>query len=190
MSIESDLKDVDPKVREIMMKVREVALNDVPVMPEPLFRSHILPILTDTTGKADLTNWILVAGALNRAIDVVDPHSGEILFRAPPLQGTISTKAERDTRPPLGKIMKDWELHKARSPLAAKKFLSDALDDAVPVKAQMNLEPLRMLNKVFRYYELPLITIPGEKPEDAKLATDQPDDVTSNVDVTGEYDDI
>lgn len=190
MSIEDDLKSVeDPAVREIMLRVHEATLNDVPKLPEPLFRSHILPILTDTTGKANLSNWILVAGSLNRAIDVIN-QNGEVLFRAPPLQGSITTKTERDERPPLGKILKDWELHRGRSPIAARKFINDALSDAVPEKQRVNLEPLRMLNKIFRYYNLALIPIPGEAAEDTKLATETPTDTQSNVDFTGDFDDI
>lgn len=189
MAIEDDLKDVEPAVREIMLKVHNARLHDVPRLPEPLFRSHILPILIDTSGKADMGNWIAVAGSLNRAIDVVGPD-GEVMFRAPPLQGTVRTRTTRTQRHPLHAIVDRWDKHKVKSPIAAEKYMRAALAASVPEPLPPDLTPVAMLNVIFRHYGLEEIKIGGkaigaENPAEQETPSDE-----GNVHFTDGFDDF
>jgi hypothetical protein len=153
--------------------------TDVPKLPEHLFIARILPILTDTTGAADLGDWLLVAGTLNRPIDVVD-GVGNVLFRVPPLQRTVRTISVREERPNYGNLVTHSELMRKNSPQAADMWLRQALDRNLP-QGGVDLEPVHQLNEIFKRYNLPLLPV-GESPAEEKQAEERKAIFTDDLD--------
>lgn len=170
-----------PNQKQALLDIADLTKADVPKLPEPLFLSHIMPLLRDTSGKADVTNWLKVAGSLNRPIDVVDAV-GNVLFRVPALQGTIPTKATRDGRIPIANIQSKAALKRQQSPIAGERYLTTALSKSVP-KVKVDLTPILQLNAIFKRYDLPEIPI-AHNVEVVRQAEER------QVGFTGEYDDL
>lgn len=170
-----------PQEKQALLNIADLTNLEVPKLPEPLFLSHILPILQDTSGHADITNWLRVAGSLNRPIDVID-GTGNVLFRVPALQGTVQTKSERDGRIPISAIQSTAALKRRQSPIAGENYLTHALEKAVP-KTKLDLEPILQLNAIFKRYNLPEIQI-AHSVEVSHQAEER------QIGFTGEYDDL
>lgn len=177
----SPQRTTTPAQLEAMKFLVGLVEKDVPKLPEPLFISHILPILTDQSGAADLSNWLAVAGTPNRPIDVVD-GIGNVLFRVPALQRTVRTVTLRDERPNYGNLVTHAELMRKNSPIAADAWLKQALDKTVP-KGGVDLEPVHQLNEIFKRYNLPLLPV-GPSPTEEKQVEQRA------ATFTGEYDDF
>lgn len=181
MSQSDKLAPILPQERMAMEQILALTKNDFPKLPEPLFISHILPILCDASGKADVTAWLQVAGSLNRAIDVVD-GAGNVLFRCPPLQRALPTRVARDGRPPIAEVSTQANLRRQQSPARGEAYFEQAMNARVP-RTRLDLEPLLQLNAIFRRYNIPEIPIAKEtelKHEAEKRGSE----------FTGEYDDL
>lgn len=138
--------------------------NDVAKLPEPLFRSHLLPVLTDTSGSADVSIWLDIAGTGFRAIDVIDPVSGEALFRLPPMYSRLPTRVKGDPRHSLAAISEQANNHSAQHPSIGQTFLRRQLESR-QVDARVNWEHVRTWNSILARYGLPpVVAIPEEGP--------------------------
>lgn len=73
-----------PEETEAMDSLIKAAKEDVPNVPEDIFKEHILPQLTRRDGNVDLTFWLEIAGNAYRPLNVVS-DSGEFLFQVPSL---------------------------------------------------------------------------------------------------------
>lgn len=163
-------KPVSPELRHAMESIAALASVDVPRLPEILFRTHLLPLLQDTSGEADLRIWQDIAGTVNRPIDVTDTQ-GNILFRVPALLGTVptpTTNRERDPRSTYAEIVQMSHLKNEQHPAVGKSYLENALarkHSALPV----DMDNLKQWNVVLAYYDLPLMNL-GDTPQEAAVA--------------------
>lgn len=178
-------------VTEAMDQIRQMSLTDVPQLPEHLFRKYILPIYASTTGRVNLDPWYAVAGALNRPIDVID-DIGVFLFRAPPIQGTVITNTTRPISQSVGEIVQLAELKSKISPKLGQAYLVNSLRAIAP-KANMDLEPLRQLNIIFKYYRDLNLEVIGGNIDEIKLPSAIELEAAvqeRQVGFTGEYDEL
>jgi hypothetical protein len=153
-------RPLEPGIKAAMDTIMDLTKSDVPKLPEPLFLERIMPILQDTSGKVDVEPWLLVAGTLNRPIDVVD-GGGTVLFRVPALQRQLPTRTSEDRRHPLATVAAETALRMRRSPIEAEHFLEHALNARLP-RAPIDLEPIKQLNEIFRRYNQPEIPLGKE----------------------------
>jgi len=119
--------ETPPEVLEAMHDLTRAAKEDVPKMPEALFVSSILPILRDTSGKADLTIWSEIAGTPARPIDVVDP-AGNVLFRCPPLLQSLHGNAKLGDGRTFESIIGMTKLKTEVHPRMGENYLQGQLD--------------------------------------------------------------
>lgn len=178
-------------VSEAMEQIRQIGLTDVPQLPEYLFRKYILPIYASTTGQVNLDPWYAVAGSLNRSIDVID-EAGNILFRAPPIQGTVVTNTTRPLTQAVGEIIQLSELKSKMSPKLGQAYMTNALRAIAP-KANMDLEPIRQLNIIFKYYRDLGLEVIGGNIDEIKLPVAIEHEAAAKErqsGFTGEYDEL
>ena len=152
--------ETPPDVLKAMKELIADGDNDMAKLPEPLFRSHLLPVLTDTSGNADLSVWLDIAGHGFRAIDVTDPVSGETLFRVPALYTPLPTRTHGDPRTSLAMISEQANNHSAQHPAIGETFLRKQLA-AQQVHNRVNWDSIRTWNAILaRYGHAPVIEIP------------------------------
>lgn len=89
-----------PSVLTAFSQLASIEATELTKLPEPHFRDKLLPIVKawrENPGQVDISTYLAVAGGPQRPIDVIDHLTGEVLFRAPPLLGTLDlmTKEHR-----------------------------------------------------------------------------------------------
>ena len=73
-------------------QLASIEATELTKLPEPHFRDKLLPLVKawrENPGNVDISTYLAVAGGPQRPIDVIDHATGEVLFRAPPLLGTL-----------------------------------------------------------------------------------------------------
>jgi hypothetical protein len=156
--------ETPPDVLKAMKELIADGENDVAKLPEPLFRSNLLPVLTDTSGRADMTVWLDIAGHGFRPIDVTDPVSGETLFRVPPMYQQLPTRTKGDPRHSLAMIAEQANNHSAQHPAIGQTFLRKQLE-ARRIEGSVNWEHVRTWNAILARYGLaPLLSVPEAGP--------------------------
>lgn len=123
----TNLVPMDPQVELEMERLVSLSKEDVPRLPEHLFVTHLLPALTDVSGKVDLGIWLDLAGTAHRPIDVIDT-SGNILFRVPPLLRSIPTTTADSPRSSMYQILHTAELKLAQHPVVGATYLKHSLE--------------------------------------------------------------
>ena len=152
-----------PETRAAMEHLRILTQQDAARITEPHFQAVILPILTDRSGKANLSAWLDIVGTATRPIDVLDP-TGNVLFRVPPLVGTFQTQdSSTDPRQSMYEILSTAEKKSAILPAVGAQYLKSALDAKIPALS-VNVERAKQWNVIFARYNLPLIRLKGSDP--------------------------
>lgn len=87
-------------VKTAFSQLVHIEATELTKLPEPHFRDKLLPIVKawrENPGNVDISVYLAVAGGPQRPIDVIDHLTGEVLFRAPPLLGSLDlmTKQHR-----------------------------------------------------------------------------------------------
>lgn len=149
-----------PDVLEAMRELAEADRVEVPRMSEPMFREHILPMLSAPAGtRVDLSRWLEVAGTPLRAIDVVDDHTGELLFRVPPLMRTIPTVAQQEVN--FNTIVVESMAHETVHPAQADRYLYQQFSRVRTGHTLLDVKTARAWNVIRARYDLPLVPIPA-----------------------------
>ncbi len=175
---------VDPELRKAMDQILDATDQDVPKLPEPLFIKHLLPVLTDLSGKANLSVWLDIAGSYQRPIDVIGP-TGAVLFRVPALIGTIPTNTQRDPHYGFWEVMRNYQNHNNVLPQMGRQFLDEALPRLVH-RGQVNIEEAYQWNAILKRYNLP--QLPLDLPARSDAATSSA--VGDSEMFTGEFDEL
>ena len=149
-------------VRLAIEQLRELTDSDVPKLPEHLFRQHLLPVLTNTSGNVDLRIWLDIAGAANRPIDVVD-GAGKVLFRVPALIRYIPTRLNGSPRDSLSQLLATAKLQSERHPALGNAYLKSALETKDP-RVGPDLESAKQWSAILVRYGYPPLPIPGLEP--------------------------
>ena len=117
---------------EGMGQILEMAKHDVPTVSETFFKAHILDVLADTSGNADLEKWMGVAGHPGRPINVTDDAGTKILFQVPPLLQWREARYSRLGSTSYRAIIERAAHMRELSPQRAKQDLIVELDQATP----------------------------------------------------------
>ncbi len=149
-----------PDITEAFAILAEATQVEIPKMPEPMFREHLLPMLSAPAGvKTDLTKWLDVAGTPLRAIDVVDPITGVTLFRVPPLMRSLPTVYQQEVN--YSNIIVEAKAHGNVHSSQEDMYLRRELAKANIAGPKIDLETAAQWNLILARYDLPLLPIPG-----------------------------
>lgn len=163
---------------QAMQNIIEHSRNDVARLPEHLFVNHILPVLTDRSGHADLTVWLDVAGNGFRPIDVYSPGNGEVLFRVPALYVDQPLPTGAHNRSQVSRIVEEANRRAVQHPAIGQTFLKIHLGNQ-PVERHVDIEHVRAWNNILKRYgyqpviELADETQPAENTANAPSASRQ-----------------
>lgn len=140
-----------------LIKMEETELTR---LPEPHFRDKLLPIVQAWRrypGEVDISTYLAVSGGPQRPIDVIDHLTGEVLFRAPPLLGTLDlmTKEHRQ----IFRTINHATLVEANQHAAvADRVLYEGLSTAEPTAHGMVRDAIAQWNFIFARYGLEPLT--------------------------------
>lgn len=147
---------------EAMQNIIDHNRNDVARLPEALFVNHILPVLTDHSGEADLTVWLDVAGNGFRPIDVYNPGNGEVLFRVPALYVDQPIPTGAHNKNQISRIVEEANRRSIQHPAIGQTFLKMHLANQ-PVERRVDLKNVRAWNAILkRYGYSPVVELPDE----------------------------
>lgn len=149
-----------PEITQAFAVLAEADRIEVPKMSEPMFKEHILPMLTAPAGtQVDMTRWIDVAGTPLRAIDVVDPIHGNTLFRVPPLMRSLPTVYQQEVN--YSNIIVEAQARENIHSSQADGYLRREFGKARIAAPKIDLETATQWNLILARYDLPLLPIPG-----------------------------
>lgn len=120
----------DPLARQLLQWNKDVH-EDVPKVPEHIFRNDILPVLTDRSGHADIGIWLDIAGTAMRPLDVIAPN-GDLLFRTPPLYPQTPVRVSEGYQTSVSAVGAEAELRHEQHPAIGRTFLNGALERLDP----------------------------------------------------------
>lgn len=180
------MADIDPSLRPpielgegvvlAMEAIQKLNTADVPRVPEGIFTQHILPIMTDRSGKVDISAWLDIAGNAQRPIDVIDLR-GQVLFRVPAMMRQLPTKTSSSHRASITELASTAKLKGEVHPGLGQNFLAQGLSRHVPrLGTQVDLESAKAWNAILKRYGYPSIF-----PEDVADAVGEPKALTSEV---------
>lgn len=161
--------ETPPETLKAMMQLIEDGKNDVARLPEPLFVSHLLPVLTDRSGEVDVSIWMDIAGHGFRPIDVYNPATNEVLFRVPALYARIPTESKFDSRRSLTMVVQEAGQRSMQHPAIGQTFLRMQLNNR-EVQGNINWDQVRQWNAILaRYGHAPIVELPN--PDQPTVAT-------------------
>lgn len=154
--------ETPPDMLKAMKELINDGENDVARLPEHLFINNLLPVLTDTSGNADLSTWLDIAGHGFRPIDVYDAGTGVVLFRVPSLYTHRPTKKVGDSRHSLAMMAQRASEYSTQHPALAQTFLRQQLT-ARQIDSQIDWDTLRQWNSILaRYGYPPVANVPDK----------------------------
>lgn len=143
--------ETPPDVLEALKQISNLTSEDVARISEAQFVNVLLPVLTDTSGKADLRVWQDLAGHALRPIDVVD-FAGNVLFRVPSLLRRLPTRRNPDSfQNTFSNIVSEGKLHYDRHPVLGMTFLEARLAQ-VSVDGKIDYETAMRWNEILKRY--------------------------------------
>lgn len=119
------------RIKEVEAQLAQVADEELPRLPEQIFRDWFLPIfsgqVTDTdVVRTRLREWLSVAGNPFHEVMIIDTHQHDVrLFRVPPLFDRSVVKSLVQGRNTLGHIMRSAEQYARISPQAGRNFMME-----------------------------------------------------------------
>lgn len=162
--------ETPPEVLEALNELTKLSKEDVARITEVQFVNYLLPVLTDTSGKADLRVWQDLAGHALRPIDVID-IAGNALFRVPALLRRAGTRQNpSEYRHSISNIIGEGKVHLDRHPVLGATFLETRLAQ-VSVDGKIDYETASQWNEILKRYGKP--TLPVELPGSPK-STQEP----------------
>lgn len=155
---ENTINDFAPQLRPLLEEslegmdfLQQLTQEDAARIPEPLFVEHLLPILANRNGRQSLVRWQQVAGHVMRPLDIVDPKTGEVLFRVPALlrqlRDTVKTRNNRSTHD----IAAIAEKKRQVMPVMGDNYLQAHLTDRVQSTPANVKEALQWNSILVRY---------------------------------------
>lgn len=149
-----------PEVAQALESIAELGRQDVPRIPEAVFKSALLPALSAPPGtQVDLTAWLDIAGTPLRAIDVAGTD-GQVLFRVPPLMRSLPTAHQEDVN--FYNMVHDSLLQENVHPVLGQRSLDTSLRRVTTGATLLDVETAKQWNVIRHRYNLPLVPIPGE----------------------------
>lgn len=165
-------------VLQAMDQIKAITELDIPRVPEAIFVQHILPIMTDRSGKVDITPWLDVAGNAQRPMDIVDLQ-GRVLFRVPALMRELPTVVSRGHRTSISHLADEAKLKAEVHPNMGQQTLAIGLQRHLPKTAtQADIDSAKQWNAILkRYGHDPILPteISGDEPPAAKSGPEEPD---------------
>ena len=121
------------KIREIEQQLSSVSEEDLPKLPESLFRAAFLPFFAGELPPAAtpemLQKWFSIAGNPFWEVIIFEDTTKKILFRVPPIFDRSTVTPDVENRTSLGHIMRSAEQYAAISPIAGQNFMLDRIED-------------------------------------------------------------
>lgn len=154
-------RKLSPLAEQLQEWTTEVQ-NDVPRLPEHFFVNHLLPVLTDTSGKADLSVWLDVAGSGLRPIDIIDIGTQQVLFRVPALFTTVPTRISRGFEGSLSQLGEETRLRMDQHPAIGQTFLNHHLSQVKVGEGAVQEKAIQWSRILKRYGYEPLVPIPDD----------------------------
>ena len=190
------LEDFAPNLRPVLEEALEgmeffeqLTRNDAARVPEPIFVEHLLPVLTNRETRQDLTIWKEVAGNVMRPLDIIDPQSGEVLFRVPPILRQIHHDFRGKGRNSVFEIIRTAEQKRLVLPALGTAHLRQHLVDRigyVPAEA----EDVIAWNEILKRYGYPpLLKTETQALEDSKGSDNGRKGGDDDIEILG-YDDF
>lgn len=151
----------DRRHRQILDDILEDTANTMPVLPEPIFVKHFLPLFASEE-EVDLTPWLDVAGNAQNPVRVIN-REGEVLFTVPPLLRDVPFRGERGEGDgnPINEVIEDALNQGRMSPVLGNRLVRSALEERL-VRIPTDLNVLEQWNEIFRRYNYPEITVPQD----------------------------
>lgn len=166
-----------------MDALAELMKNDVPKLPESLFVSKLLPILTNTEGHQDITVWHEIAGTTLRPIDVVDDRTKEVLFRVPAMARQIEAKVTGRGKHSAFHVLTVAKQKHEVLPALGDQHIRSTLVQAV-TESPPEMDQVRQWNDILvRYGHPPVLDVP--KTPEKESAVEESDTLFS-----GDYDEL
>lgn len=177
--------EIDEDIVEKLRTLQAIASNDVPKVPEAIFVQHILPVMTDRSGKVNLSRWVDVAGHAQRPIDVVDAR-GVVLFRVPALLQSYPTRSINGVQ---DSFLEHVQMSKKKidiHPLMGSNYLTEGLLKRV-IDLGPNHEVAQTWSDILARYGysmpgLPTPTAPVTQRADASETPNEPTPLFGDVD--------
>lgn len=168
-------------ITAVQEALQVVADEDLPRLPENIFRDYFLPFFADElSDEADkrvrLEKWLSVAGNSFHEVVIIDETTHRPLYKVPAIWDR-SAMYNGERRVPLGHIMRSAEQYAMQSPIAGLNFMMDHFE-AFKLTDKESEHRLTFLN---RWNEI--LTRYGRK----KLSTAKP--VTAEKGTTDEDED-
>ncbi|MBE0438168.1 MAG: hypothetical protein IBX57_00175 [Gammaproteobacteria bacterium] len=181
--LENTIEDFDPSLRGVLKDsidamdiLLEATKNDSAKIPEAIFKEHILPILTNTDGNQSLYKWADVAGNILRPLDVINPATGEILFRVPAPLRSINREFTGEGQNSAFSIINTARLKGKVLPTLGDRFIKEHMTSKVS-RIPVDVSTVSAWNAILARY--------GLKP---RFNVDQAnDETTDNSDSNGKY---
>lgn len=117
------------RIKEVQEQLEYVAEEQLPRLPENIFRDWFLPVFAgQITDAADMRTrtreWLTVAGNPFHEVLIIDTNNHAIkLFRVPPLFDRTVVRSIVEGRNTLGHIMRSAEQYARISPQAGRNYM-------------------------------------------------------------------
>lgn len=134
-----------------MGEILELSKKDIPHISESFFKMHLLDIIADTSGNADLEKWMGIAGHPGRPINVVNDQGTEVLFQVPPLMQWREMRFSKVGSASYRAIFERAAHMRDLSPDRAKRDMITELDQATP-QIQPDLGQAVQIDMILRRY--------------------------------------
>lgn len=150
------------KIREIRDQLEAVSDQDMPKLPEHLFKKIFLdffagdPAYNDPAArKMRLVEWLSITGNPFQEVAIIDDHDRlHVLFRVPPLFDRSVVKSVVKNRTSLGHILRSAEQYSQISPIAGRNYLFQHMNgfDLLEGEAEHRSQYLDRWNKILTRY--------------------------------------
>lgn len=117
------------RIKEVEALLAQVADEELPRLPEQIFRDWFLPVFAGQVTEPDvvrtrLREWLSVAGNPFHEVMIIDTHDHSVrLFRVPPLFDRSVVRSIVQGRNTLGHIMRSAEQYARISPQAGRNYM-------------------------------------------------------------------
>lgn len=149
------------RMREALNVLRVIEDQDVPRLPERIFKEVFLPLFcgdAENPYKATFSTWYQFSGSPYTPVDVIDT-AGRVLFRVPPILDKTAINSNPDVRLSIFDVIATSEQLSKIHPNQGRVYLDVELTKRakyISVPTDM-LETLATWNSIFKRYDRPEI---------------------------------
>lgn len=140
-----------------MLLLQQYDSETARVVSDADFRNKYLPILTDTSGKVDLSPWMAVCGTAYEPVNIV--KDGRVLFTVPPMLQRHPTLSRVDSRFSSPTIVAEARGHASRLPHLGFHHLVKNMSEKMILDGP-EYTYLKQWNEILAYYGKETIHVP------------------------------